>query len=311
MRNARFDALLISVTLAATLVSGCEGGTTAPSPTYTPPVYTPPAATSDDQIVYAGIRGDPLAPLTLVNADGSGLIRLEVGLGAMDPDWSPDGRKLVYSKTMCDTDWETYYVCENGGLEIMDVDSRQVTVPTSGSLGEDPVWSPTGDMIAFVRWMKDSGQRHLFVMSPDGSTSNELTIPGVSEVRGPAWSPDGSKILFVCSEAICVVNRDGSGFTHLSNGIQAVEPAWSPDGKRIAFLLQTFGRHRVSLMGADGSNVTSLADGFSPSWSRDGTRLAFLRDGVAGGLFTINADGSGEIRLAAGIINAPAWRPKR
>jgi hypothetical protein len=54
----------------------------------------------------------------------------------------------------------------------------------------------------------------------------------------------------------------------------------------------------------DGTQYRFLRPGFHPAWSPDGTRIAFDRDF---NLYVMNADGSGEVRLADG--REPAWSP--
>ena len=56
-------------------------------------------------------------------------------------------------------------------------------------------------------------------------------------------------------------------------------------------------------MNVDGTNVQRLtntrATERAPNWSRDGKRLIFSSDGDGpGGIFIINADGSGLVRVA-------------
>ena len=82
-------------------------------------------------------------------------------------------------------------------------------------------------------------------------------------------------------------------------------PAWSPDGTRIAW----YERRSLVVANADGTNrhaVGVLASGtVPPSWSPDGSRIAFSK--TNGIVQVANADGSGEIPLAAG--QDPAWSP--
>ena len=78
-------------------------------------------------------------------------------------------------------------------------------------------------------------------MNADGSNPTQLTSTSLEE-RSPDWSPDGTKILFMCREApaapfeICVMNADGSARELLTtNNFPDLTPGWSPDGTRISF----------------------------------------------------------------------------
>ncbi len=170
----------------------------------------------------------------------------------------------------------------------------------------------------------------------------------------PAWSPDGRKIAFVSDrdgdEDIYVMDAaNGSNVERLTyfgaededrieGGIRirlggGGLPVWSPDGQRIAFAWDRWeGNLDIYVMDADGSNVERLTDSGAldgpPAWSPDGQRIAFgsrpspsrqaaaLSDG-GGGIFAMNADGSGVERLTPerltpdpGVVrDEPAWSP--
>src|SRR5262249_29899631 len=58
--------------------------------------------------------------------------------------------------------------------------------------------------------------------------------------RGPAWSPDGSKIAFFSNrdgmDEIYVMDADGSNVKRLTNNLADDDnPEWSPDGRKILF----------------------------------------------------------------------------
>lgn len=289
----------------------------------------------DEPAVVPFTTGRPLPPLptlpgqivtdnlTLMNADGSGAVELGSGFprginvggyGGFSPSWSPDGSRLVFSTNQCYHNFDGDWLCpatDPGGLVIMNPETREIMTPASGAIGAQPAWSPTGEMIAFVR----HDVEQLFVIRLDGSEPKGFFIPNVHYVASPTWSPDGGRIAFTCLSAtfgICVINSDGTGFRRLANDAfgQRFSPEWSPDGSRIAFYT-SIGPNptlRIAIMAADGSGVTQLTDGMSPRWSADGTKLVFVRYGETG-LFSINADGSNLTRSFNG--RPGRWRPQR
>jgi len=103
-----------------------------------------------------------------------------------------------------------------------------------------PDWSPDGTLHATLH---DSG---LWIESADGRVKREV-ISGRGGFAGePAWSPDGSHLLFVyvptdpatgyfLPAEIDIVEADGSNLRTLARAGDVTTAAWSPDGTRIAF----------------------------------------------------------------------------
>ena len=147
-------------------------------------------------------------------------------------------------------------------------------------------------------------------------TLTKLQFPGPQSRERPTWSPDGTRIAFVCRWAtgtdLCIVNRDGTGLLRLTDDTQRDDsPAWSPDGARIAFARYPAGSTsdvsaEIVLMDVATKQITPLTLGLDPSWSPDGSRLVFAG---GDGLFVIGASGGNRTRLTAGAHRAPAWRP--
>lgn len=85
------------------------------------------------------------------------------------PDWSPDGKKVVYSGF-----YEEIHVMKQDG-------SGKRAVPGTRNSSE-PVWSPEGDRIAFVR------RGDIYSIKPDGTGQKQLTDDPSYE-RSPNWQP--------------------------------------------------------------------------------------------------------------------------
>ena len=196
-----------------------------------------------------------------------------------------------------------------------------------------PAWSPDGSKIVFAALPKEGGAGEgLFVIDADGSGLVRLTDcapPGCGEDWDPAWSPDGSKIVFTRlgkgpldqgTIQLYLVNADGSGLRQLADLPGYAEtPAWSPDGRRIAFDLQDENGQRIEVIDADGSHRSVIlqeppgSGPGAPAWSPDGSRIAFVMAGAEGNpdIFVMNADGSHATRLTTDPSPDvdPVWSP--
>lgn len=104
---------------------------------------------------------------------------------------------------------------------------RSQTEPEEIGDSTHPVWSPTGQLIAFV---STKFRSEIFVTSPDGSARRQLTrgAPGMPS-GSPAWSPDGHRIVFVTGlprlSQISVMNSDGTDQKQLTSGHENRSPA--------------------------------------------------------------------------------------
>jgi Tol biopolymer transport system component len=210
------------------------------------------------------------AKLYVANADGSGhrtLTRLRGAGDVASLAWSPDGRKLLFLVehgfmhgprcAFC----SRLYVLNADGSGLRDLTRKLGESRPGAGPASDPVWSPDGRKIAFVRSNTRLG---VYVTSVDGSGVRNLTPkPMGAAYAAPAWSPDGRKIAFASerdgNSEIYLMNADGSGQRNLTlNPAYDGDPGWSPGGQRITFVSNRDGRYEVYVMNADGSGQRRL-----------------------------------------------------
>jgi TolB protein len=244
------------------------------------------------QIVFRSNRSG--TGIWAASPDGTRKYPIFVGMAASEPDWSPDGSRIVFVNPQTNVMW------------IVNADGSNAQQLRSGL---NPAWSPTGDRIAF--YASGPSGTGLYVINVNG-TGLTLLRAGAYE---PTWSPDGTRIAFRSSTQSGIIDADGTDFVALNLG---ASPSWSPDGTRIAYHTDNpdcaceDGRVWVQPV-AGGSPVLVANFANEPDWSPDGTQLAFVSYDTYNkyhSLGVMNADGSNRRILESGFsIYSPSWKP--
>jgi Tol biopolymer transport system component len=156
--------------------------------------------------------------------------------GACQPDWAPDGMRLVFISP-CSKNEDTY----NGtGLFVINADGTgQTPLPNVPGGDFDPDWSPDGNFIAFTS-RRNGGRPRIYVLDLRDDSVKRLSEQ-FSYASQPAWSPDGKKIAYVTTQKgpvqIWTMNADGSDQLIYTRSADAINthPVWSLDGEMILF----------------------------------------------------------------------------
>jgi Tol biopolymer transport system component len=154
----------------------------------------------------------------LINADGSGRVKLPSSSADVFPSWSPDGRQIVCQSIRNGYDWDVIVMNADGS------NVRSLTQPGPDEVS--PVWSPDSQRIAFASY--GSGGDSLNVINADGTGRRRLASIGTYMIDPVSWSPDGRHIAFSRGGSIFVTgSTSGAAQVRVIEGGSA--PAWSPN----------------------------------------------------------------------------------
>jgi hypothetical protein len=190
-------------------------------------------------------------------------------------------------------------------------------------------WSPDGGHLAFTvganAFLNPFMGLHL--LEAETGVDQHVIDSNVCALSGRfdlAWSPDGSRLAYVCDRAsssgnALVVFEPGRGVRELPTGTTGAvsSPTWSPESGVLAFAVKVPGAPpAIVSMGLDGSSRSVLArDATAPDWSPDGTTIAY-RSGC-GGIKFATPDGRDVTPVrgphtcrSIGVAGAPIWSPE-
>jgi Tol biopolymer transport system component len=230
--------------------------------------------------------------------------------------YSADGKQIAYCSSVGDPvgQFDIWTMKQNGR------DKQRLT--QLGGSAIFPDFSPDATKIAFNARPAGTANNDIYVMNADGSGRTPLTDPlAPGNDLWPAWSPDGSKLVFVSDRTglnqVWIMNADGSDQHQLTLDLTKKDqtPDWSPDGSKIAYTVDngTAPGGDIWVMNADGSDQHPITSGpdreFGPAWSPEGTQIAFLDFGTRT-VYVMNSDGTGRLPVHPGGVQfVPAWQP--
>jgi len=212
------------------------------------------------------------------------------------PAWSRDDREIAFHSWR-NGNRDLYVMSSDGGAET------QLTTDSAQDFYPD--WSPDGTTIAFHS--DRTGQSLIYTMTrSNGGWSQPRAVSTRSGTQAK-WSPDGTRILFVCG-GLCLVQPDGTGERQVLEPFEgdgsrwaAGYAVWSPDGGTIYFKAATQdGRHAFWSVPSSGGTPRLLVrfdDPDRPSgrqeFATDGTRLYFTVDNRQADIWVVKLETGG------------------
>jgi dipeptidyl aminopeptidase/acylaminoacyl peptidase len=197
-------------------------------------------------------------------------------VGVSDPQISPDGKQILYTRRWVDKVNDRYITA----LWIMNSDGSHQRFFAKGSEGR---WSPDGTRIAYVAQAPPRGAQ-IFVQWLDAPSGSQITNVDQTP-SGLSWSPDGKQIAFLM---LVPAHRDGfniklpgeptgAKWTPAPRIVQRLiyqrdRVGFLPDGYRHIFLVSADGGAPRQLTSGDWDDGGGFGGG-GLSWTPDGSEI--------------------------------------
>lgn len=140
------------------------------------------------------------------------------------PSFSPDGSRIVF-------DSEVPSLSNRFEIFAVNADGSNLTRLTDNDENDyDPQFSSDGSKVVYQRNVIlpfVGGVPRLFVMNSDGSDQAHV---GPDNIQSGAFSPDGTKIVFIQNLRVFIMNTNGTGIVQVTDGPSDTVPDWGGPG---------------------------------------------------------------------------------
>ncbi len=219
---------------------------------------------TQNQLIWFDRTGKQLAPVTSPGGYTSAAL-------------SPDEKMVATSRAEAQTSTaaDVWLIDLERGAHI-----RFTTDPSHDSF---PVWSPSGDRIAFLSTR--AGLNGIYQKPSSGAGAEEVLVTSRELKYTPDWSPDGRFIMYSQLNSntrrdlmLLPLSGERKPEPYLQSDFAEIQPRFSPDGKWVAYVSNETGQFEVyvqSFPRSGGKWPVSIGGGSQPQWRADGRELYY------------------------------------
>lgn len=236
----------------------------------------------------------------IANRDGSKAYPLVNWFGSnqIDPDWSADGKTIVFSSDRESNNYDIWTILADG--------TKAIRLTSNSGDNRHPRYSPDGRRILFTS--NRTGKDELWYMSADGSSQKAIGLQSIL-INDPAWSPDGSKIVYAgclrppngsaITDGVCnlyTITLDASVTKQITFGkVNDWSPDWWVFG--IVFSSSRNGGQSLWMVDETGSNLKQVTDGndglnLDPKWDKSSNTIVFSKVGEIPNIWSTDTFGN-------------------
>jgi Tol biopolymer transport system component/DNA-binding winged helix-turn-helix (wHTH) protein len=233
--------------------------------------------------------------------------------------WSRDGKLLAFSGKDSPQHRASILL-----LSIDTLEKRLMQTPPEGHQDTNPIFSPDGERLAFIR-RHGSSNREIYVVPVTGGEPRRLTHDN-RIVDSLAWTPASGEIIFTSNRTsthrLWRISANGGEPEQISVGGDNIhDVAISRQGNRLAFIqsLSDLNIWRWEKSGTGGKYtfptklIASTRADTSPQYSPDGKKIVFISDRTGSSeVWVCDSEGMNLIRLTnfgGPLVGSPRWSP--
>ena len=228
----------------------------------------------------------------------------------MSPNWSPDGKRLVYVSF------------KNNRPEIFIqniLSGERKSLASFKGINSAPVFSPDGKRLALT--LSKDGNPEIYILELKTKKFRRITRSNAIDTE-PTWMPGGDAIVFTSdrggSPQLYSIKVNSNGPVGRSkrltfDGKWNARAAVSPDGRYLALVHREEGNYQIAVQDLKSGHFRILTESRldeSPSFSPNGSMIIYAtEDNYRGVLSAVSVDGRAHqrLRLESGDVREPAW----